>query len=213
MSVGASFLVFLGISAIVIATPGPDTALTIRNSLVGGRAAGIWTALGVSIGQLIWALATSAGIVAILLASEPVFRGVKLAGALYLVGLGAHSLWRAFRPDRRDGTSAERTGRGRLRSGAAFRQGVINNLGNPKMAVFFASVLPQFAPAGNGMFSVLLLLGGVFSALTFVWLASYAAAIAAIGRWLRTPPVRRTVEAASGAVLIGLGVRLAIEER
>lgn len=80
MTVDASFLVFLGISALVIVTPGPDTALTIRHSLVGGRTAGIWTAVGVSIGQMLWALATSAGIVAILLASEPIFHGVKLAG-------------------------------------------------------------------------------------------------------------------------------------
>jgi len=213
MTVDASFLVFLGISALVIVTPGPDTALTIRNSLVGRRTAGIWTAVGVSIGQLLWALATSAGIVAILLASEPIFHGVKLAGALYLVALGAYSLWRALRPGRREGLSAERDGRKRLRSRAAFRQGVINNLGNPKMAVFFASVLPQFAPAGQGMFSALLLLGVVFSALTLVWLASYAAAVAAIGHVLRTPQVRRVVEGASGAVLIGLGVRLAMEER
>jgi len=213
MTVDASFLVFLGISALVIVTPGPDTALTIRNALVGGRTAGIWTAVGVSIGQLLWALATSAGIVAILLASEPIFRGVKLAGALYLVGLGAHSLWRAFRPARRDGLSAERDGRGGLRSRAALRQGVINNLGNPKMAVFFASVLPQFAPSDREMFSALLLLGAVFSALTFVWLASYAAAVAAIGHVLRTPRGRRMVEGASGAVLIGLGVRLTMEDR
>lgn len=90
---------------------------------------------------------------------------------------------------------------------------MINNLGNPKMAVFFASVLPQFASAGQGMFSALLLLGVVFSALTFVWRASYAAAVAAIGHALRTPQVRRAVEGVSGAVLIGLGVRLAMEER
>ena len=79
--------------------------------------------------------------------------------------------------------------------------------------MFFASVLPQFAPSGEGMFSALLLLGVVFSALTLVWLASYVAAVAAIGHVLRTPQVCRAVEGASEAVLIGLGVRLAMEER
>ena len=213
MSGDAWLLVFLGISVLVIVTPGPDTALTIRSALVGGRATGIWTALGVSVGQLIWALATSAGIVAVLLASEPVFRGVKLAGALYLVWLGAHALWLALRPRRPAVRPAERNGRPRLRADAAFRQGVINNLGNPKMAIFFASVLPQFALAGQGMFSALLLLGSVFSALTFVWLASYATVVAAIGRWLRSSLMQRAVDVVSGAVLIGLGLRLAMEER
>src|SRR5262245_9321167 len=88
----ASFLTFLGVSILVIVTPGPDTALTIRNSLRGGRLGGIGTALGVSTGQLIWAVATSVGLVAVLLASEPVFRAVRLAGALYLIWLGFQSL-------------------------------------------------------------------------------------------------------------------------
>jgi threonine/homoserine/homoserine lactone efflux protein len=81
-------LAFLGISALVIMTPGPDTAITIRNTLTGGRAGGLATALGVATGQAIWALATSAGVVALLVASEPLFLAVKYAGAAYLVWLG-----------------------------------------------------------------------------------------------------------------------------
>src|SRR6266446_10522718 len=91
-------LAFLGISALVIMTPGPDTAITSRNTLTGGRAGGVATALGVATGQAIWALATSAGIVALLVASEPLFLAVKYAGAAYLVYLGAHSLVAAIRP-------------------------------------------------------------------------------------------------------------------
>ncbi len=209
----SAFLLFLGISALVIMTPGPDTALTIRNTLLGGRRAGVFTALGVAAGQLLWAIATSAGIVAVLLASEPVFRAVKLAGALYLIALGAYALWGALRPgDRADAPDARRAPV-RLGPAAAFRQGVINNLGNPKMAVFFVSVLPQFAPAGHGMLSALVLLGAVFSTLTLAWLASYAALISALRHVLRRPRVRRAVEGASGAVLIGLGLRVAAEGR
>src|SRR5260221_3951101 len=89
---------FLGISALVIATPGPDTAVTVRNSLLGGRIGGLATALGVAVGQAIWALATSAGIVALLVASEPLFLAVKYAGAAYLVVLGLQSLRAALRP-------------------------------------------------------------------------------------------------------------------
>src|SRR5258708_22331993 len=93
-----SFLAFLGISILVIATPGPDTALTIRNALLGSRRGGVFTALGVAAGQAVLALATSVGIVALLVASEPVFLAVQLAGAAYLVRLGFQTLWGAPRP-------------------------------------------------------------------------------------------------------------------
>ncbi|MDX8499237.1 LysE family translocator [Mesorhizobium sp. VK4C] len=95
------FLAFLGVSFIVLATPGPDTAITIRNTLLGGRMAGVFTALGISSGQTIWALATSAGIVALLVASEPLFLAVKYAGAAYLVYLGFKALQEAIRPAHR----------------------------------------------------------------------------------------------------------------
>jgi threonine/homoserine/homoserine lactone efflux protein len=204
-----SFLTFLGVSIVVIVAPGPDTALTIRNTLRGGRPGGIGTALGVSIGQLIWAVATSVGLVAVLLASEPVFRAVRLVGAGYLIWLGLQSLRAAFRAHQPP--QAGSTAGMQLSSRAAFVQGIVNNLGNPKMAVFFASVLPQFTAPGQGMLSALALLGLVFSTLTFVWLAAYATALSTAGRWLLTSPVRRAIEAASGAVLIGLGVKVAAD--
>ena len=129
-------LAFFTISALVIVTPGPDTALTIRNALVAGRGGGVRTAAGVAAGQACWTLATSAGIAALLNASRPAFLALRLLGAAYLVYLGASSLVAAFR-----GARAEHPPpRGR----SAFRQGLLSNLGNPKMAVFFTSLLPQF---------------------------------------------------------------------
>ena len=206
-----SCLTFLGVSILVIVAPGPDTALTIRNTLLAGRAGGVGTALGVSIGQLIWAAATSVGLVAVMLASEPVFRAVKLAGAAYLIWLGVQSLRAALGP-RRPGPSVE-TATGRLPTRAAFVQGFVNNLGNPKMAVFFASVLPQFTAPGQGMGSALMRLGVVFSTLTFAWLTVYATVISTAGRFLRASSLHRAIEAVSGAVLIGLGVRVAADAR
>src|SRR3954469_4369450 len=88
---------YLGVSLLVIATPGPDTALTVRNTLLGGRAGGGFTAAGVAAGQAIWALAASAGLVALLVASEPVFEAVKWLGAAYLVWLGGPPRLRAPR--------------------------------------------------------------------------------------------------------------------
>jgi len=210
--VDGSFLTFLGISILVIVAPGPDTALTIRNSLRGGRAGGIGTALGVSAGQLVWAAVTSVGLASVLTASEPIFRAVRLAGAAYLVWLGAQSLLAVVRSRGREAPSIGGIS-GHLPSRAAFRQGILSNLGNPKMAVFFASVLPQFTANDQGFVSGLLLLGAVFSALTFAWLALYATVIEKAGRFLRRSAVRRAVEAATGVVLIGLGARVATEAR
>jgi threonine/homoserine/homoserine lactone efflux protein len=207
-----SLLAFLGISALVIATPGPDTAVTIRNSLAGGRAAGLATAAGVAAGQAIWAFAASAGIVALLVASEPLFLAVKYAGAAYLVWLGLQSLSATCRPASRETTKPMPTAHG-LSPGAAFRQGVLSDLGNPKMAAFFTSLLPQFAPLGTANFAGLAALGLVFSLMTLLWLAGYALAIARVGNWLRRPVIRRALEGITGAALIGLGLKLATEER
>lgn len=208
-----SFVAFLGISILVIVTPGPDTALTIRNTLLGGRGGGVFTALGVAAGQAIWALATSIGIVALLVASEPVFLAVKFAGAAYLVILGAQALWAALRPSGVPPVMPGDGARRRLAPALAFRQGVISDLGNPKMAVFFTSLLPQFAPQGGATVASLMLLGMVFCALTFTWLALYAIAVARAGDFLRRPRIRRAVEGVTGAVLVALGLRLAAEHR
>lgn len=205
---------FLGVAILVIVTPGPDTALTIRNALLGGRRSGVFTALGVCTGQAVWALAAAAGVAALLGASEPAFVALKLVGAAYLVFLGAQALFHAYK-----GVELAGGGRGRpTRSGApaavAYRQGVLSNLGNPKMAVFFTSLLPQFAgDGGSGSFFAFLLLGVLFCLLTLGWLSAYALVVAKAGDFLRRRSIRRLLDAITGVVLVGLGVRLATEER
>jgi threonine/homoserine/homoserine lactone efflux protein len=205
---------FLVVAVVVIVTPGPDTALTIRNTLLGGRRSGVSTALGVAAGQATWTLATSAGVAALLVASEPVFRVLKLVGAAYLVVLGLQALRLAFRRDRTadDASRVAVTGP-RLRPAVALRQGVFSNLSNPKMAAFFPALLPQFAPAGDAAFGGLLLLGLSFSLMTLAWLSAYAVAVARAGDLLRRPRVRRALEAATGAALFALGLRLAADAR
>ena len=216
-----TFWAFLALSIIVIVTPGPDTAVTSRSALFGGTRGGVFTALGVSTGQAVWALATSAGIVALLVASEPVFFSVKMLGAAYLVYLGIMSLVSAFRAGGWNGMAApgeaQPPRRARLGAGAAFHQGLISDLSNPKMAAFFTSLLPQFVPAGVSgsvaSFWAFAWLGLVFCAMTFVWLAAYSWAVARAGDFLRRPRIRRTLEAVTGTVLIALGLRLATEQR
>ena len=205
---------FLAVAVVVIVTPGPDTALTIRNSLLGGRRGGVATAAGVALGQATWTVATAAGIAALLAASEPAFRALKLLGAAYLVVLGAQALLGAFRHGVRPNVVA--AGRGEssdLPSPRALRQGVISNLTNPKMAAFFPALLPQFAPQGDAGFFALLALGLLFSTMTLAWLAGYAFAVEKAGDFLRRPRVRRALEALTGAVLVGLGLRLATTQR
>jgi threonine/homoserine/homoserine lactone efflux protein len=203
-------LAFLALSAVVICTPGPDTALTVRNALVGGRPGGIWTAAGVAAGQAVWTVAASVGVASLLRASEPAFLALKLLGAGYLIYLGIQSLRAAWSKRGHAGLDA-RPAAG-LTSMRAFRQGLLNDLGNPKMAAFFMSLLPQFVPAarGSGAVVAFLLLGGVFCALTFAWLAAYSAAISKARRLLDRPRVRRGIDGVAGGVLMGFGLRLAL---
>ena len=206
----AHFLAFLGVAVVVIVTPGPDTALTVRNTVLGSRRTGLLTALGVSTGQAIWTLAAAAGIAALLVASEPAFIAVKFTGAAYLVWLGAQSLRAALRRAADPAGSHLTARRPRTMTAvAAYRQGVVSDLGNPKMAAFFTSLLPQFDASFAGM----LALGLVFCLITFAWLALYATAVAKAGDVLRRPRIRRTIDALTGAVLIALGIRIATEPR
>lgn len=188
-------LAFLGVAVVVICTPGPDTALTIRNTLLGGRRAGMSTAAGVALGQATWTVAAAAGVAALLAASEPAFLALKLAGAAYLVWLGLQSLRAALRRVERKPVK---------RRGRPFVQGLVSNLGNPKMAAFFPALLPQFADT----FAGLLALGFVFALMTLTWLVVYAIAVARAGELLRRSPVRRALEAVTGAVLVALGLRV-----
>jgi len=145
---------FVGISAVVIVVPGPDTALTVRNTLFGGRARGLATSLGVTTGLVVWTLTASAGVAAIVTASKPVFDAIRIGGAAYVVWIGLATL------RGRSGTAMP------PRPGSGYRQGLLSNLGNPKIVVFFTSLLPQFATG----FAALAALGIVFCAMTLAWL-------------------------------------------
>jgi threonine/homoserine/homoserine lactone efflux protein len=207
-----ALIAFVGVAALTITTPGPDTALTVRNALLGGRACGMATALGVSLGLAVWTVTASAGIAALLVASEPAFMAVKLAGAAYLVFLGAQSLWHAV-----SGGGAAHAPDGRAPRGltprVALRQGIVNDLGNPKIAVFFTTLLPQFAPSHGPAFATLLAFGLVFCVMTFVWLTLYSIVVARAGDALRRPRIRRALDAIMGAALVAVGVRVAAERR
>jgi len=204
------YLAFLGVSLLVICTPGQDTALTIRNTLLGGRPGGAATAVGVSAGQAVWTVATSAGLAVILMASGPLFSAVRIAGAAYLIYLGVRSLLKARS---HSGAGIESSGgTSGLKPAAAFWQGLLSNLSNAKMVAFFVSLLPPFA-GSHPSFVVLLALGLNFSLLTLAWLLGYTFAVDRVSRLLSRTSIRRALDALLGAVLVGLGLRLASEAR
>ncbi len=199
-------LPFLAIAILLIVIPGPDTAMVTKNAVVGGRRSGVLAAVGVSVGLTIWTAAAALGIAALLRASTVGFDALKIAGAVYLTVIGIQLL-------RSRGVVAD-TPAARGASGIrAFRQGILSDLGNPKIAVFFTSLLPQFVHGHGSAFAPLLVLGVVFAVLTLAWLAAYAFAVGHASGWLRRPAVRRALDRFTGIVLIGFGVRLALERR
>lgn len=196
------YLAFLAVSLLVICTPGQDTALTIRNTLVGGRRGGVATAFGVAAGQATWSAATAAGLAVVLMASAPIFFAIRIAGAAYLVYLGLRAL---LNLGKESSAPVRTAGAGRW-----LAQGYLSNLSNAKMVAFFISLLPPFA-GPHPSFGLLLLLGLNFSLLTLAWLTGYSIAVERLGGWLRNNRVRRVLDAILGAVLVGLGLRVGAE--
>jgi threonine/homoserine/homoserine lactone efflux protein len=207
----ATWIAFVGISLLVICTPGPDTALTVRNVLTGGRRAGLLTAAGVATGQAVWTVAAALGLTGLILASEPGFVAMKLLGFAFLVFLGAQSLLAAWRGHQ--ATSDRELGSVATSGVGTLWQGLFNDLANPKMAAFFVSMLPQFVPSGSPPFATMLAFGLTFSLLTFGWLALYSIAISRLRRRLERSAVRRVLDAVAGTVLVAFGIRLATATR
>lgn len=205
---------FLGIAVLVIITPGPDTAVVTRNALLYGRRSALATVLGVNTGLLVWTVCAALGIAAVVRASAVAFTVLKLVGAAYLIYLGVQALRAASRRGR-DESPLDALRRPGASAGAltGYRQGLLSNLANPKIAVFFTSLLPQFIAAREVAFSPSVLLGGMFVLITFVWLSAYAVAATKASELLSRSRVRATLDRITGVVLVGLGVRLALEHR
>jgi RhtB (resistance to homoserine/threonine) family protein len=202
---------FIGVAALVIVSPGPDTALVTKNALIHGRRPALGTSVGVAVGLLVWTLASALGVAAVVHASATAFTTLKLIGAAYLVWLGIQTLRSAAHGSgggRSAGSDARRMGAGR-----GFRQGLISNLANPKIAVFFTSLVPQFVGAGHGVLVPSLLLGALFALMTVAWLCGYALVASKAAGVLTRPRVKAALDRISGCVLIGLGLHIATERR
>ncbi len=198
-------LPFLAVSAVVILTPGVDMAVVSQQVLARGRRAGLGAVVGIAAGSAVQATAAVLGLSALLAASAPALTAVKLVGAAYLVWLGARALLTAGRaaPPEAPPVAA---GRGR-----SVRAGLFTNLLNPKITLFYVAFLPQFVQPGPGAAARTALLAAVFLGLATAWLVLFTALLGRLRPVLARAAVRRWIERSTGAVLVGLGVRLAVD--
>jgi RhtB (resistance to homoserine/threonine) family protein len=203
-------LVFVGVAALLTLTPGADTLLVMRNVLARGRRAGLLTTGGISAGIFIHATLSALGVSLLLARSAMAFEAVRLAGAGYLIFLGAQSLWRLRR--REAGAASPGPGPGRPGS-RSFLEGLLTNLLNPKVAIFYLAFLPQFVGVTDVVFLKSVLLAAIHVGMGVVWLSLVSVFVATLRSFIERRRVRRTLEGVTGAVLVALGLRLALERR
>jgi len=196
---------FAGVMLIGAMSPGPDFAVVVRRA-VTGRVIGMITALGVAVGVFVWVVTATTGIAALLAASATAFTGIKLVGAAYLGYLGVKALRAAAR---RTPTAPEAVTDIRDGAWAAFRQGLLCNILNPKAAAFFLALMPQFLGRDSTTVDTMLLAGVSFT-VVLIWFSTLASLVAMLRRVLTRPRVRRAIDGVTGAALLGLGARLAL---
>lgn len=198
----SSLAVALGVLALLTLAPGPDMAVVARVAVTGGRRAAQQTVAGVVCGLLVWGLLAVAGLAGVLAASADAYTAVRVIGAAYLVWLGVRALMRGRE-------SVEPCAGGGRGSGVgAWRTGLVANLLNPKIGVFYTSVLPQLVPAGACATATRAGLVLAHAGLSLVWLNVWAGAVGRSRQALRRPGVGRRLEQLSGVVLVGLGLEI-----
>jgi threonine/homoserine/homoserine lactone efflux protein len=203
----------IGLMVLLTIAPGPDMALVTATALSRGRMAAIRTSLGISTGTLIWATLSGFGVAALLAASAEAYAVIRLAGAAYLVYLGVRALAEALRrlgpvPDAvADDAQGERPGS----RGRPYRQGLLTNLLNPKVGLFYTTLVPQIVDPGDPVALASIAVGLAHVTIGMIWLGLLAVLVDRAGNLLRRPRVRRALAGATGAVLVGFGLRVAAD--
>lgn len=207
------FAAWIAVALVLIVTPGPDTALIIRNTLRAGAWSASLSAVGVGVGSAAWAAASVIGVAALLESSDAAFTVFKLAGATYLVYLGLRTLAGTFRSAPVRATGLDQAAPApNVSPAGAFLQGVLNNLLNPKAGAIFATVMPQFIEPGDSA-GRLVLMVLCYDAIVICWLCAYALVVSRMRRTSAAARVRNGLERVTGTVMVGLGLRLALERR
>lgn len=198
------FLAAAGVLALLTAVPGPDMAVVTKRAIAAGWRDGLRTVGGIATGLLVWGVLTVAGLAAVLAASATAYTVVRLAGAAYLLALGVQALWHSRR-----GSTHVTTAQVSPPTGNPWRTGLISNLFNPKIAVFYTGLLPTLAPSGLPRQAGMALLVLLHAGLTLAWLGGYVMVLAKARAFFEKPAVRRAMSRATGLVLIGFGVKVA----
>ena len=213
MDVVTSLPAFVLAVLLISASPGPAMALIFRRAALRGLRGAVPTVLGLEVGLYVWALFAGAGFAALVAASEVAYLVLRVVGAVVLLWLGVKA-WRAAWEARRGGEVAvEAPAPGGRRWWTAFGEGVVVQLANPKAAVFMVAFYPQFVPADGPVFATTALLGLLQITIETVLYLALAAGVARAGAWFRRPRIRARLEAVSGTVLVGLGLRVAVTSR
>lgn len=210
---GSTLLTWALVALLGVMTPGIDTLLVLRHTLLAGRRAGLATVAGIALGCLVWASASLAGLTALLAASHTAYHVVRIAGAAYLIWLGGVALWRSLPRNRAhdDRTDAASSGTTPMRPVSALRTGMVTNLLNPKVGVFYISLLPQFLPTGPGTTAWGAVLVAIHVAATFLWYPALIWAAVKARRLLLRQRVRQWLDRVMATVLIGVGLKLAVQ--
>lgn len=207
---GAHLLAFIGVAALLIVIPGPDTAVLTKNVLVHGRRAGLGTAFGVGAGLSMWTLASAVGLASLVRASAVAYTALKLVGAVYLIWLGVQAI-----RHRKDLASAVAVPAGERRDRRAVRDGFVVGITNPKAYILFGAILPQFVsqPAGH-VPAQMLLLALVSVGIGLACDNAWGLAASTVRAWFARSPGRfALVGGAGGLAMIGLGVTVAVTGR
>lgn len=207
MSPGQAVLAFTGAAALLTITPGLDTALVLRTAAVEGPRRAMLAGLGICLGCLVWGLAASAGLGALLTASSASYDVLRVVGAGYLLYLGGKMLFRNHDPEARSGPIPP-TG---VSPGGWFLRGLLTNLLNPKVGVFYVTFLPQFVPPGVAVTPFSVLLAAIHAVLGLAWFAALTLATQPLSAWLQRRRVAATLDRATGLLLIGFGIRLVFD--
>jgi RhtB (resistance to homoserine/threonine) family protein len=205
-----NFYLFLIMCIFLIILPGPDTAIATKNTLTVGRTGGFKTIFGTCCALLIHTLAAVVGLSAIIVKSALLFSIFKYVGALYLIYLGIKTLWAL--KNRKAATTSEMTFESKYENKSCFKQGFLTNILNPKVAIFFLTFLPQFVESGSNTFIPFLIMGITYSVLTAVWFLFYIYLLNQISTFMKKPRTQTFIEGITGTILIGFGVKLALEK-
>jgi len=209
MTLAPSLIAYLVAAGLLTLTPGLDTAMVLRSATVEGRRAAALAAIGIGLGCLVWGASVALGLGALLTASTVAFTVLKWAGAGYLLYLGVRLILKPRRALALDAGAAPRDG-GPL---GALRRGLLTNLLNPKVGVFYVSFLPQFTPPGVPMAPYVFMLVCIHVVMGLIWSGALIAATVPIGRYLARPGVVTVMDRLTGCVFVAFGARLALSRR